>query len=90
MLPPALERTDWAGRVHGTGTPVELIRIDGRRYLSGLMCKPHECADSFIVFLVAVDGSRAAALGGLTRHRARSSSLEAPLPVNGSILTGNF
>jgi hypothetical protein len=62
MLTPELKRTDWAGRLNGTGTPVELIRIDGRRYLSGLVCKPHECADSFIVFLVAVDGSRAVAL----------------------------
>jgi hypothetical protein len=61
--PPAgLKRTAWFGRFDGTGMPVEQVAVDARVYFAGAICKPHDCTDNYLTFLVAADGSRAVAI----------------------------
>jgi len=62
ILPARLKRTAWFGRFDGTGMPVEQVAVDGKVYFAGGICKPHECADNYLTFLVEVDGSRAVAM----------------------------
>jgi hypothetical protein len=62
ILPAGLKRTAWFGRLDGTGMPVEQVEVDSKLYFAGGICKPHECADNYLTFLVAADGSRAVAM----------------------------
>ncbi len=62
ILPARLKRTAWFGRFDGTGMPVEQVTVDNKVYFAGGICKPHDCADNFLTFLVATDGLRAVAM----------------------------
>jgi hypothetical protein len=62
ILPAGLKRTAWFGRFDGTGMPVEQVAVDARVYFAGAICKPHDCTDNYLTFLVAADGSRAVAI----------------------------
>jgi hypothetical protein len=62
ILPVRLKRTAWFGRFDGTGMPVERVAVDSKVYFAGGICKPHDCADNYLAFLVAADGSRAVAM----------------------------
>jgi hypothetical protein len=62
ILPAELKRTPWFGRLDGTGMPVEQVAVDSKVYFAGAICKPHDCADNYLTFLVAADGSRAVAM----------------------------
>ena len=62
ILPSRLKRTAWFGRFDGTGMPVERVAVDSKVYFAGAICKPHACADNYLTFLVATDGSRAVAM----------------------------
>ncbi len=62
ILPARLKRTAWFGRFDGTGMPIERVTVDGRVYFAGGMCKPHECGDNFLTFMIEADGSRAVAM----------------------------
>jgi hypothetical protein len=62
ILPVSLKRTPWFGRFDGTGMPVEQVALDGKVYFAGAICKPHDCADNYLTFLVAANGSRAVAM----------------------------
>jgi hypothetical protein len=62
ILPAGLKRTAWFGRFNGTGMPVEQVEVDSKPYFAGGICKPHACADNYLTFLVAADGSRAVAM----------------------------
>jgi hypothetical protein len=62
ILPAGLKRTAWFGRFDGTGMPVEQIEVESKVYFAGGICKPHDCADNYLTFLVAADGSRAVAM----------------------------
>ena len=62
ILPARLKRTAWFGRFDGTGMPVERVAVDSKVYFTGGICKPHDCADNYLTFLIEADGSRAVAM----------------------------
>jgi hypothetical protein len=62
ILPARLKRTAWFGRFDGTGMPVERVAVDSKVYFAGGICKPHECTDNYLTFLIETDGSRAVAM----------------------------
>jgi len=62
ILPAELRRTAWFGRLDGTGMPVERVTVDSKVYFAGSVCKPHDCADNYLAFLITADGSRAIAM----------------------------
>ena len=62
ILPARLKRTAWFGRFDGTGMPVEQVTVDRKLYFAGEICKPHDCADNYLTFLIAADGLRAVAM----------------------------
>jgi hypothetical protein len=63
ILPQNLRNVCWASRLDGTGSPFEQVTLDGRRYWSSSICKPHDCADNLVAFLVQADGSRVSCTG---------------------------
>jgi hypothetical protein len=52
ILPARLKRMAWFGRFDGTGMPVERVTVDTKVYFASGICKPHECADNYLTFLV--------------------------------------
>jgi hypothetical protein len=58
-LPARLKRTAWFRRFDGTGMPVERVAVDSTVYFAEGICRPHDCADNYLTFLVEADGSRA-------------------------------
>jgi hypothetical protein len=59
-VPPALRRQAWLYDLHGTAGTIGVIPIAGRRYITGTICKPHECGPYGGAYLIALDNSRAA------------------------------
>ena len=43
----------------GVSEPVKILRRDGKDYVLGFSCKPHDCGENALAFLAALDGSRA-------------------------------
>lgn len=58
-LPAGFEADDWIHALDGTSEPLQAIRLDGKPYLLGFSCKPHDCGPNALAFLAAADGSRA-------------------------------
>lgn len=61
VVPPRFRREDWIFNFQGVASPISAIALSGKPYLLGAMCKPHDCGFNQVSFLIAVDGSRAAA-----------------------------
>lgn len=59
IIPITWRRTAWAYRLEGVAEPVRTIDFSGRKFVLGHVCKPHDCADNQLTFLVAVDGTAA-------------------------------
>ncbi|MDB5511418.1 MAG: hypothetical protein JWR08_901 [Enterovirga sp.] len=59
VLPAGFEADDWIHALDGTSEPLRTIRLEGRQYLLGFSCKPHDCGPNALAFLAAADGSRA-------------------------------
>jgi hypothetical protein len=78
ILPQSLRSLGWAGRFDGTGSPVERVIVEGRPYWVSSICKPHDCADNFVAFLVEADGSRAVALVKSRETRGKIIELGKP------------
>ena len=70
--PAKFKTTVWVWNFSGTAGPLEERRIGGKPFLLGWVCKPHDCGDNKMTFLLAKDGSAAyglvtsPALGGAT------------------------
>lgn len=62
MVPGYLRTTPWINDLNGTAGPLIIVSLRGKHYFGGSICKPHDCADNRLTFLVAVDGSRAVAV----------------------------
>ena len=90
ILPMDLKRTAWAGHLDGTGSPVEAVILAGKRYYSGSICKPHDCADNVVLFLVEADGSRAVALARFGRTGGKNLELGNPTPGEREYLLQQF
>jgi hypothetical protein len=90
ILPARLKRTAWFGRFDGTGMPVERVAVDGKVYFAGGICKPHECADNYLTFLVEVDGSRAVAMVKSTETGFQIVELGNPTPPERQFMAKEF
>ncbi len=90
ILPTRLKRTAWLGLFDGTGMPVERVTIDNKVYFAGGICKPHECADNYLTFLVEVDGSRAVAMVKAMETGGQIVELGNPTPVERQFMAKEF
>ena len=90
ILPPRLKRTAWFGRFDGTGMPVERVAVDSRVYFAGGICKPHECADNYLTFLVEVGGSRAVAMVKATETGGQIVELGNPTTAEPQFMARSF
>jgi Inhibitor of vertebrate lysozyme (Ivy) len=90
ILPARLKRTAWFGRFDGTGMPVERVVVDSKVYFAGGICKPHECADNYLTFLIAADGSRAVAMVKATETGGRVAELGNPTTAERQFMAKEF
>jgi hypothetical protein len=58
-LPKGFESDPWIRILDGVSEPIRITRRDGKDYVLGFSCKPHDCAENALAFLAALDGSRA-------------------------------
>src|SRR5919112_4590820 len=86
ILPARLKRTAWFGRFDGTGMPVERVAVDSKVYFTGAICKPHDCADNYLAFLVAADGSRAVAMVKARETGGQIVELGHPTPAERQLM----
>jgi hypothetical protein len=49
----------WIATLDGTSAPVDRILLNGKQFVLGAMCWPHDCGGNHVVFLIAMDGSEA-------------------------------
>lgn len=66
IIPIGWRKAAWVYRLEGTAEPVRTIDYSGRKFVLGHVCKPHDCADNQLTFLVAVDGTSAFAQANST------------------------
>jgi hypothetical protein len=59
IVPPAYRHADWVYGLFGTSGEVRTLISPGKRYFLGSACKPHDCLNHGVAFLIATDGSRA-------------------------------
>lgn len=90
ILPARLKRTAWFGRFDGTGMPVERVAVDSKIYFAGGICKPHECADNYLTFLIEADGSRAVAMVKATETGGRIVELGNPTTAERQFMAKEF
>jgi Inhibitor of vertebrate lysozyme (Ivy) len=90
ILPVRLKRTAWFGRFDGTGIPVEQVVVDSKVYFAGGICKPHECADNYLTFLIAADGSRAVAMVKATETGGQIVELGSPTTAEQQFMAKEF
>jgi hypothetical protein len=90
ILPVRLKRTAWFGRFDGTGMPVERVAVDSKVYFAGGICKPHDCADNYLTFLVATDGSRAVAMVKATETGGQIVELGGPTKAERQFMAKDF
>lgn len=57
IIPITWRKAAWVYRLEGVAEPVRTIDFSGRKFVLGHVCKPHDCADNQLTFLVAVDGT---------------------------------
>lgn len=70
VVPPAMRRQAWLYGLHGTASEIHAVTVDGRRYLTGSVCKPHDCGGHSAAYLIALDHSRAAGAIDLNPDRS--------------------
>ncbi|UVF22762.1 inhibitor of vertebrate lysozyme family protein (plasmid) [Microvirga terrae] len=90
ILPTRLKRTAWFGRFDGTGMPVERVAVDGKAYFTGGICKPHDCADNYLTFLITADGSRAVAMVKATETGGQIVELGNPMTAERQFMAKEF
>jgi hypothetical protein len=90
ILPAGLKRTAWFGRFDGTGMPVERVTVDSKVYFASSICKPHDCADNYLTFLVAADGSRAVAMVKARETGGQIVALGNPTTAERQLLAKEF
>jgi len=84
ILPPNYTDTPWVYNLAATSGPIFEITRNGTSYLTGEVCKPHDCRDNLFGFIVAGNGSRAVAA---TRISGKQSLYGQPTPAEINVLT---
>lgn len=59
VAPTKFKTVAWVWNFSGTAGPLEERKIAGKAFLLGWVCKPHDCGDNKMTFLLAKDGSAA-------------------------------
>jgi hypothetical protein len=59
-------RTPWVYDFHGPSSPTRIMTENGRAFAVGSVCKPHDCGDNILAFVLAPGGAHAA---GAILHR---------------------
>ena len=90
ILPAGLKRTAWFGRFDGTGMPVKRVTVDGKAYFAGGICKPHDCADNYLTFLITADGLRAVAMVKAAETVGRIVELGNPMTAEREFMAKEF
>jgi hypothetical protein len=84
ILPPSLAQVEWIWDMRGVTRKIELANIGGALFATGMVCKPHDCFDNQILFLIADDGSRSFAL---VKQSGRAQSYGGPGPAERAYLS---
>lgn len=85
--PAAYRGVGWIANFSGVGLgPVESHRIEGREWLVGSVCKPHDCGDNAVAFALAADGAAAYGLLRAVTPRADFVTFGAPPPALRALL----
>ncbi len=89
ILPSRLRSVAWVYRLNGTASEMTTVTVQNKPSLGGMVCKPHDCGDNKFAFLVAVDGSHAAAaLRSRDLSSGKTQFFGAPSPDEQKILSG--
>jgi len=87
---PVYAKAKWVYQLFGTASPYKIIDFEGKKFVFGEVCKPHDCADNNLKFLSAVDGSAAFALLKSTElTRGKDVILGKPNEAAKKILAGS-
>lgn len=58
-VPASMRRQAWLYDLRGTAGAIGTVRIGRRDYITGTVCRPHDCGPHIAAYLIAPDGSRA-------------------------------
>jgi len=58
VVPRAYRHQAWVHDLAGTASAMRFVNA-GRPFVSGSVCRPHDCGDHALAYLIAIDGSRA-------------------------------
>ena len=86
IVPKPYAHVGWVAKFAGVGTPMDAVTLDGKAFLAGNICKPHDCGGNFVAILVAVDGSRAYGMLRSEALKAVDAPFGAPGPKEIAIL----
>lgn len=59
IVPPVFANHPWIRTLDGTTGPSSTVNVDNGRFYIGSVCWPHNCGGNTVVYLLALDGSRA-------------------------------
>jgi hypothetical protein len=89
VVPGSYRHQAWVYNLAGTASAMRFVNA-GRPFVSGSVCRPHDCGDHAIAFLIAVDGSRAVGallLPGTADGARHELYFGAPSPQERALLT---
>jgi hypothetical protein len=58
VVPGSYRHQAWVYNLAGTASAMRFVNA-GRPFVSGSVCRPHDCGDHALAYLIAIDGSRA-------------------------------
>lgn len=70
------ELPDWATKAAATSAPAETMKQNGKNYLTGHLCKQHDCSDNQLEVVFSEDGTEA---WGLLSRRYGKTLYQMPL-----------
>lgn len=73
-----VELPEWVSKAAAVSTPMGNITFNGKSYLVGHLCKPHDCADNQLEIMVSHDGAQA---WGLLSRRVEGRLYQMPLGI---------
>ncbi|MCH4092824.1 MAG: inhibitor of vertebrate lysozyme family protein [Acetobacter peroxydans] len=77
------ELPEWVSKAAAVSTPMGNIMFNGKAYLVGHLCKPHDCADNQLEVIFSRDGAQA---WGLLSQRVEGRLYQMPLGTPDSVL----
>lgn len=70
------ELPEWVSKAAAVSTPMGNVTFNGKAYLVGHLCKPHDCADNQLEIMFSHDGAQA---WGLLSRRVEGRLYQMPL-----------